>query len=193
MWLGAYAGPLGRAVRALKYRGATRSAAWLGRSLAGQVKRAGWTPDVVCPVPLHASRRRQRGYNQAALLSRALATALGTPHREALERLRVTPPQARLSREARSANVAGAFRAAAGADVRGRCVLLVDDVLTTGATLRACAVALRAAGAGTVLAAVVARADRPREAPATRPPAPPAPQNETSSAVPMPTSAPTRT
>jgi ComF family protein len=160
LWLGAYEEPLDRLVRALKYEAATRLAPWLGRALAEQAARLGWRPDVACPVPLHPARRRHRGYNQAALLARELATALDVPCLQLLARRRPTLPQARLSRAARAANVAGAFLAEP-ARTAGRCVLLVDDVLTTGATAAACAAALRRAGARRVRVAVVARADRP--------------------------------
>jgi len=182
-WLGPYAGPLGRAVRALKYRGATRAARWLGVSLAASVRAAGWRPDLVCAVPLHASRLGRRGYNQAVLIGRPLAGALAVPFVAGLTRTRETAPQARLGRGRRAANVAGAFRAH-GAAVAGRSVLLVDDVLTTGATARACRAALLAGGAREVRVAVVAYAERAGLV---------ATQNETSMAVPMPTSAPTST
>ncbi len=163
LWLGAYAGPLGRLVRALKYRGATRPSVWLGRALATEVAAAGWRPQVVCPVPLHAARRRARGYDQAALLAAAVASALALPRARLLRRRRATAPQARLSRSARAANVAGAFAPSPGAVIAGRRVLLVDDVLTTGATSEACRSALLAAGAAEVRLAVVARADRRRQ------------------------------
>lgn len=168
VWLGSYAGPLGRAVRALKYRGATRVSRWLGRSLARQVAESGWRPELVCGVPLHPVRTRQRGYNQAALLACHLAAVLAVPCADALARTRATPPQARLRRSQRAANVAGAFRAHP-ALVAGRRVLLVDDVLTTGATVRACRSALLAAGAREVRVAVVARAESGRSSDAAGP------------------------
>lgn len=158
LWLGPYAGALGRTVRALKYRGALRPLPWLAAALAAEVRRAGWRPDVVCAVPLHPRRRRERGFDQAALLAGALADALRLPYRPLLRRVRPTPPQARLGRSARAANVAGAFTARPAA---GKAVLLVDDVLTTGATVEACAAALKARGAVSVCVAVVARSGTP--------------------------------
>lgn len=115
--------------------------------------------DVVVPVPLHAGRLAERGYNQAALLARPVARVIGAPLAcRALVRVRATERQASLDREARLANVVDAF--ACRGDVRGRRVLLVDDVTTTGATLNACRSALAVAGARDVVALVLAsRAD----------------------------------
>jgi ComF family protein len=111
------------------------------------------------PVPLHPSRLAERGYNQSSLLARRVARHLGAPFAPlALARARDTPKQATLDREARLANVAGAFRVREPTRVYGRAVLLVDDVSTTGATLAACAQALQAAGASAVATAVLARA-----------------------------------
>jgi ComF family protein len=111
----------------------------------------------VVPVPLHQSRLRQRGFNQADLLARELRPrlAVGNPPGE-LIRTRATPPQVGHDRLWRLQNVRGAF-AWRGADLAGRSVLLIDDVATTGATLDACAEALRACGSGPVIGASVAR------------------------------------
>jgi ComF family protein len=112
---------------------------------------------VLVPVPLSRDRERERGFNQAALLAERLARGLGAPFRVRwLARTRATAPQTELDAAARRANVRGAFvasTAAAGADV-----VLVDDVLTTGATASECARALRAAGARAVGVLTVARA-----------------------------------
>jgi ComF family protein len=114
--------------------------------------------DVIVPVPLHPARLRRRGYNQAALLARELGRRVGLPVEErALQRVRATRSQMRLSAADRRRNVQGAFRCADGR-VRGRRVLLLDDVCTTGATLEACADALRAGGAESVWALTLARA-----------------------------------
>jgi len=114
---------------------------------------------VVVPVPLHAMRLADRGFNQSALLARRLARHIGAPlHVLAVARVRDTPRQVGLDRAERLANVAGAFVIAKPAAVRGRDVILVDDVCTTGATLRAVSSALREAGATSVVGAVVARA-----------------------------------
>jgi ComF family protein len=114
--------------------------------------------DVVAPVSLHASRRRDRGYNQAALLGAELAQRLHRPFvGDALIRTRATPTQTRLHARERRRNVHGAFVACAPEWVRGRTVLLVDDVMTTGATLSEAARILKRAGAWRVWAVTVAR------------------------------------
>jgi ComF family protein len=114
---------------------------------------------VVVPVPLHAMRLADRGFNQSALLARRLARHVRAPLQAlAVARVRDTPRQVGLDRVERLANVAGAFVVAKPAAVKGRDVILVDDVCTTGATLRAVSRALRDAGAASVAGAVVARA-----------------------------------
>jgi ComF family protein len=117
--------------------------------------------DVVVPVPLHPTRLAQRGFDQAARLARAIARAKRLPLLlRGLRRIRATPPQTSLSGRARRQNVTGAFAAAprSSSALRDRRVLLVDDVLTTGATASACAHALRAAGAARVYVLTLARA-----------------------------------
>ncbi|MCA1558776.1 MAG: hypothetical protein LC753_16435 [Acidobacteria bacterium] len=108
---------------------------------------------IIVPVPLHRSRRRARGFNQAAELARHL----GCPVYHALRRVRATPSQTDLPAGRRHANVRGAFALARRTSVRGKCVVLVDDVSTTGATLEACARVLREAGARDVRALTAAR------------------------------------
>jgi len=129
---------------------------WLARAGAELVAEA----DLIAPVPLHRWRLFQRRYNQAGLLAQALGRAVGRPVMpDLLVRRRATPSQGGLGRSGRRRNVAGAFALRAGrADrVRGRRVLLVDDVHTTGATLGECARALRRAGAAAVDALTLAR------------------------------------
>jgi ComF family protein len=138
-----------RAVHALKYEERIDLARWLGREMA-RVLPPGYRPDLVVEVPLHPARRRERGYNQAGLLADIVAARLGSTRAPGLlARLRPTPPQARLGPRERRSNVAGAFEVLRAKSVAGRTVLIVDDVVTTGATLAACAARLRAAGAAT--------------------------------------------
>lgn len=144
----------------LKYRGVAPVAPFLAERLAALAPRLPAMPDVVVPVPLGARRRRQRGYNQSGEIGKQLARRLGCGYAErALRRVRETAPQSGLTAAEREKNVAGAF-AGAPEQVRGKRVLLVDDVLTTGATAREAAAALLRAGASQVLLMTAARARR---------------------------------
>lgn len=147
-----------------KYRGATWLRAdltdWLEGAFRAHLDAA--PIDWVLPVPLHASRMRHRGYNQAALLASALARRFGLPTRgDVLRRNRPTPTQTRLSAGARRANVLHVFTVEQPAWVRGRTILVVDDVMTTGATLDEVARSLKRAGAWRVWALAVARGQGP--------------------------------
>jgi ComF family protein len=153
-----YAGVARDLVLALKFRGRAPAALLLGRAVAERIRAYGVPGDLVVPVPLSGRRRRQRGYDQAVLLARVVGRELGLDTDvRALRRRRHTPPQVGLSRSRRRRGPRGAFRARRSR-VRGRSVLLVDDVLTSGATAGACAVALRRAGTASVVAAVACRA-----------------------------------
>lgn len=141
-------------VHALKYGARPGLAAALAERLAAALP-ASAAPELITAVPLHAARRRQRGYNQAWLLAERLAARAGVPAVEGvLVRARATRAQARLDPEARRRNLAGAFRVCEPQRYRGRRVLVVDDVVTTGATLDACLGALAACGARPVGAAL---------------------------------------
>jgi len=115
--------------------------------------------DMLIPVPLHVKRKRERGYNQAALLAWELAELTGIAAYDGLERIRETKQQYELSKEARLENIAGAFALHSGFDVAGKDVVLVDDVLTTGATAAECAAVLMAGGAKSVGLVVFAAGD----------------------------------
>ncbi|HEY8039873.1 MAG TPA: ComF family protein [Polyangiaceae bacterium] len=156
-----YGGAVARAIIRLKYERRPDLARPLGDLLwrALEPRRPDLREVVIVPVPLHAARLAERGFNQSALVARRIARQLGASLAPlALARARDTPRQAILDREARLANVAGAFRARQPQLVRDRRVLLVDDVRTTGATLEACARTLLEAGARAVQTAVVASA-----------------------------------
>jgi ComF family protein len=156
-----YAFPWDALIQALKYDGQPELAAPLAGLLVSALRR-GEAPavDLVLPVPLAPARRQARGYNQAWELARRAARALHRPARaDLLQRVLDTPAQAVLDRRERQHNLRAAYwvPAAAAAVLRGRHLALVDDVLTTGATLREAAAALQRAGAASVQAWVVAR------------------------------------
>ena len=135
----------------------------LGEAIARRWLRVGAGGDVLVPVPVHSERARRRGYDQAELIARAAAAALGLPCAPILERTRATIAQFDLDRTTRASNVRGAFQLRArpggspGNPLTGRWIVLIDDVVTTGATLSACAEPLLAAGALGVSAITVAR------------------------------------
>jgi len=114
--------------------------------------------DIIVPVPLHPTRRRERGFNQAGLLSELLSARISIQCKGVLKRIRYTTTQTALDRAERIENLHNAFRLRKNADVRGLHVLLIDDVLTTGSTLSECARVLKRAGAISVYAAAAARA-----------------------------------
>ena len=155
---GAYEGPLREAIHHAKYGDqpalTEELGLLLGTVIAGDLAR-GTRLDAIVPVPLHPRRRRERGYDQVLLLAAVAARHTGAPVVPALHRIRGGVPQVRLDRRGRAANVRSAFVGTAGALHGGR-VALIDDVATTGATLRDAAAAARACGARAVRAYVVA-------------------------------------
>ena len=155
----AYEGTARTAVHRLKYAGLRAIAPSMARPMAQALSSSHARADVVVPVPLHPSRLRQRGFNQALLLARPIAEAVGLPVRDDLLRRLVagTPQVDAGSIDERRENVAGAFGLAPGAKVAGLRVVLVDDVLTTGSTLEAAAGVLKRGGARSVHALAFAR------------------------------------
>lgn len=146
----AFEGAARAAVHALKYEGMFGVAQPMAEMMAARFPPLAHTPDLVIPIPLHPERVRERGYNQAELLARRLCQERAlTIDEAALWRTRPTRPQVGLNRLQRRKNVAGAF-AADATHVRGRKLLLIDDVCTSGATLEAAAAALLAQGAAAV-------------------------------------------
>lgn len=160
--LGLYDGALRVAVHELKYRGRRRVAARLADAIVSDAAARGLlSQDVVLvPVPLHPRRKRERGFNQAELLALEVGRRLGLPvSPSALVRRAFTAAQTGLSASARRKNVAGAFAVRRRTQVDAKVVVLVDDVVTTGATARACAQALRDAGATDVRLLSAARVE----------------------------------
>jgi len=156
----AYLFPADVLVQSLKFRGELALAPLLGALAAERLAAPGLAVDVVLPVPLSTRRLAERGYNQALEIARPVARALGAPLDARLcERVRDTASQADLAWRARAANVRGAFRCAA--PVAGATLAVVDDVMTTGATLDELARTLKDAGAARVVNCVVARAFPP--------------------------------
>jgi ComF family protein len=156
---GFYEGPLRELIHLLKYDGM--------KPLAGPLTGYLWRAlpldekfDAVVPMPLHWRRRFQRGFNQAAVLAKDVARRRKIPLLNAVRRVRATRSQTGLTNAKRRENVSGAFRARRGWPVEGLRILLVDDVMTTGATASACASVLKRAGAKSVTLLTLARVDR---------------------------------
>lgn len=153
-------GPVREMIHRLKYG----KEIWLGRVLAAWMEQglddprlAGWTPDALVPVPLHPRRLREREFNQAEILCHELSRKCGIPVFAPLARRRYTTTQTQLDRKNRRQNLRDAFVLGKNRDVTNMHLLLVDDVLTTGSTLDACAAVLLEAGARSVCALTAAR------------------------------------
>ncbi len=152
-----YEFPVDRLIQALKYGHQLPLAAWFGARLGQMLVAADY--DLVLPLPLHPSRLRTRGFNQSLEIARPVARALGLPIDPILlTRARATPPQADLPFKERARNVRGAFECAG--DLDGKRILLIDDVMTTGSTLREAARILKLHSAGQLTVAIAARALR---------------------------------
>lgn len=156
---GFYEGRLQKLIHLFKYQGiyplAAPLTAFLMKALPRQQRF-----DAIVPMPMHWWKRWQRGFNQSLLLAQALSRRTAIPVVPAVSRSRKARPQAGLSDHERRANVRGAFTVAKPESIRGRHLLLIDDVLTTGATASACAAALKKGGAASVTVLTVARTDR---------------------------------
>lgn len=160
-WL--YLAPLDRVLTQLKFGRLDYLADGLAEAVACHAQAN--EVDRVVPVPLHWWRHGRRGFNQAELLAQGLALRLGRPLLRGLRRERGTRAQSGLSRQERAVNLRGAFAVVARAPLAGTRVLLVDDIVTTGATVDAAAAALRRAGVAQVIVAAVARTPPPGELP----------------------------
>ncbi len=144
-------------IHALKYRGKTLPGQLFGKALGQRIATVVEPHTAIVPVPLHAAKKRARGYNQSEVIARAAGRVLDLPViANALNRVRATPTQTRLGVLERQHNVMGAFRVRKPASIDARNVFLIDDVITTGATLNECVLALRSAGAQRVSVGAVA-------------------------------------
>ena len=158
---GVYRGPLRKALQRLKFGGDLGVGEALARRLWGLLQTLPWTPEAVAPVPISRARRAERGYNQAGWIAGPLAWLSGIPYQpNCLQKPREIRSQVGLTMAERRANVQGAYCAVPNR-AAGQRILLVDDITTTGATLDACAQALRDAGALEVWALTAARVLRP--------------------------------
>ena len=156
---GEYDGALRKLIHLFKYQGVLSLERTLVDRLSDALPRDQHF-DLLVPVPMHWWRRLTRGRNHAASLARVLARRTGIAFDDPVYRKKLTPPQAQVSRAGRRRNVKGVFAVRRPATVRGKRILLVDDVLTTGSTAGACAAALKKAGAAHVAVITIARVDR---------------------------------
>jgi ComF family protein len=156
--IGYFEGPLREAIHQFKYRPCRALGKPLGSWMAKNIRPVS-DIDGIIPVPLHVARLRQRGFNQALILAHELSSTFSLPLSfDNLKRVRPTRPQVELSGSERIKNVAGAFSLRRPDEMRGRDILLIDDVYTTGATMNECARVLKDAGASRVTALTIARA-----------------------------------
>jgi competence protein ComFC len=152
-----YSESIRESIHSLKYKNNIPLGYYFSKKLIPLIAIANWSFDLVVPVPLNRSHYRDRGYNQSSLIARPLAHSLGLPFNDsALERIRETSPQFSLSAEERILNVKDAFRGNP-ANIKGKGVLIIDDVITTGATMENCTKALVESGATRVYCLSVAR------------------------------------
>jgi predicted amidophosphoribosyltransferase len=177
-----YDGEIEALIKRAKYKGDRRAVARLARLMTAELRRSTWTIAYVTAVPMHADKLKRRGYNQAELLARAISRAVRVPYADMLVKTRKTPSQTKLGRHRRAANVAGAFDVlrvpttsksvdrVLGWDyylvdfpykLTGKNVLIVDDVWTTGSTVRECATVLLKYNAAKVYALTASRAANP--------------------------------
>jgi len=156
---GSYEGSLRELVHLFKYNAMRPLARTLGRFMVRALPRE-TTFDVIVPMPIHWLKKWQRGFNQSDDLAREIGKKWNVPVRTVVRRKKATRPQAGLTNAKRRANMQGAFRIAGRKSLTGMRVLLVDDVVTTGATASACARVLKRAGAAHVALLALARTDR---------------------------------
>lgn len=152
-----YEGLVRQGILRFKFHGRKEAAGFFGAEIAREFPRAASHFDWITAVPLSVQRLKKRGYNQSELVARAAARILGLPYLECLEKTRDNREQHRLTEKERKRNVRSVYRAGNPEEISGKRILLIDDIITTGATLSACASALFQAGAAEVSAAAIAR------------------------------------
>lgn len=160
LWM--YEGHVRSSLHRYKFNGARHYAPVYGRLLAMRVQKDLPVPDVITWAPISDKRRRRRGFDQGELLASAVAEELNIPAEKLLQKIRDNPPNSTLKTQPeRRANVLGVYKAAAQEQIRGRRVLLLDDIVTTGATASECARVLMTAGAEEIYFAALAAAGNP--------------------------------
>jgi ComF family protein len=150
------------AITQFKYNGFINTGAILSEMLAQVLLDQDWLEkiDAFCPVPIHWTRRLTRSFNQAKIISEKLSDITHIPQIDLLSRIRPTPKQVGLNPAQRAKNIQGAFRASSHWSLKNTCICLVDDVMTTGSTLYEAASTLKNAGANTIYAAILAKAEQ---------------------------------
>lgn len=151
-----YEGPAKAMVRGLKYKGRTHAARTMANLMAKELKKRKGSYDIIVPVPAHHEKEKQRGYNQAELIAQELSRILNIPLGRLLQKCSNIPSQVTLDERERWENVKDAFTLNGNSE--GLSVLLVDDVITTGATMYFCACKLKSGGAGSVTSVAFAMA-----------------------------------
>lgn len=144
-------------IHALKYRDKRNAAYTIAAMIQEVIGSNNMSFDLIVPVPIHRRKLQKRGYNQSELIARELSNIMNIPHLNAIDRIRNTPSQVLFNGDGRWYNVKDAFRC--NANLKGKSILLVDDVITTGATICNCAGVLKRAGASNVGAAAFAGGD----------------------------------
>jgi len=144
-------------IHALKYQKQFKLGFFLGELLAEGIKMKNWQINLIVPVPIHHLKKTERGYNQSDFLAKGLSKSLQIPYSvRSIKRIKYTESQTKLKMKERALNVSNAFKVKNVEKVKGKNILIVDDVCTTGATLLECGIALYKAGANTVYAGSVA-------------------------------------
>jgi len=144
-------------IHALKYNRQFKLGMFLGKILGEEIRSKKWSIDLIIPVPIHHLRKAERGYNQTDYVAKGLSSSLKIPYStKLLKRKRHTESQTKLNMNERAQNVSNAFKVSATKKVKGKNILLVDDICTTGATLLECAVVLHNVGAASIYASSIA-------------------------------------